>query len=194
MTDAARAAQAHGFELSLADATLASERARVQAEAQACPSAERQPLAVSVGDRVRDGIRLQASDDQARLVQVAQVALADWYARRGDATGSATLCDRARAALDGVIAAADRSQDIDALGEVTVARGAAKAYVGEPMVALGLYAAGAVDAVTAKGPLPQYLGAVYGGTINEPAQQAQRVQGRTSAVETVDQVAPAYPE
>src|SRR5438876_10368932 len=63
MTDAARAAQAHGFELSLADATLASERARVQAEAQACPSAERQPLAVSVGDRVRDGIRLQASDD-----------------------------------------------------------------------------------------------------------------------------------
>jgi hypothetical protein len=176
MSDAARAAQAHAVELSLADAELAKERARVQV----CRSDEPQPPAVSVGDKVRDGIRVRIGDDPARLAQVAEIALADWYGRRG-------MCDVALAALNGTLPAAQRDPTLDALGTTTVSRGAAKPFQGEVSVALGLYAAGAIDAVTARGPLPHYLAAVYGGS-------EQTSAGRENAAAVVDRVAPAYPE
>ena len=97
-TDAERAAGAQAYELSLADEALASERVRVQAALQDCPG-ERRPMALSEGDKVRDAIRLRAMDDPARLANVAQLALSDWFVRRGRATGNAQFCDRARQTL-----------------------------------------------------------------------------------------------
>jgi hypothetical protein len=186
-SDAMRAAQAHAFELALADQALADERARVRTEVQMCPSGERQALVASVGDKVRDGIRVRAGDDPSRVTELAQVALADWYARRASAAGARFQCDRASAALSGRLDPAQRSAEIDALGETTVARGSAQAYVGETRVALELYAMGAVDAVTAKSPLPEYLGFVYGGSV-------ERSRRREDAASMVDTLAPAYPE
>lgn len=176
MSDQARAAEAQAFELELADAALASERTRVQV----CRSGERQPPGMSVGDKVRDGIRLRIGDDPARLGQLAQIALADWYGRR-------SMCDLSLAAFNGSLPAAERSPAIDTLGDATVSRGSAKVFQGDASVALGLYALGAVDAVTARGPLPQYLAAVYGGSVDHTLR-------REDAVTLVDRVAPAYPE
>src|SRR5262249_34395896 len=98
--DAQRQAQAQAFELSLADQTLASERARLQAVMQTCPG-PLQPFEVSRADAARDAVRVQAQGDQMRLTQLGQLALADWYVRRAAATGDAHYCQLAQDALNG---------------------------------------------------------------------------------------------
>ena len=104
--DAQRAAQVQAFELGLADRDLAAERARIEAGLADCPGSTRQPLAISSGDRVRDGIRIRAENDPTRLASVAQIALADWRLRRAQATGDAQRCDDARQALESPVARA----------------------------------------------------------------------------------------
>ena len=97
-TDAQRAQAARAYELSLADESLAAERARVEVALLDCPGRPR-AMAISSGDAVRDSIRVRAQADAARLTAVAQVALADWRLRRARATGEARFCEAARAAL-----------------------------------------------------------------------------------------------
>src|SRR5919199_3288876 len=97
-TDAQRAQAARAYELSLADESLAAERARVEIALLDCPRKLR-AMAISSGDAVRDSIRVRAQADAARLTAVAQVALADWRLRRARATGEARFCEAARAAL-----------------------------------------------------------------------------------------------
>lgn len=194
-SEAERAGRAHAYELGLGDAALAAERARVEAALQDCPG-ERRPLALSAGDKVRDTIRLQAQVDPARLGAVAQVALADWYFRRGRATGLAQFCDRARQALSTPPSdsGAIRSGVLESVGEATVARGqrlavsTASSSDGEPLVTLSLYATQVADAVRAPAPLPQYLATVYGGQLAEPSTP---VEGTDTLV---DDLAPAYPQ
>src|SRR4051812_47304680 len=57
-TDAQRAANAHVYELTLAESVIGSERARVAAALQACPSTQRQALQISAGDQQRDRARM----------------------------------------------------------------------------------------------------------------------------------------
>ena len=181
-------------------------------------------MALSAGDKVRDTIRLRARGDSARLTAVAQVALADWYLRRGSSSGDAGLCDRARSALTSSPAAApqgdagaglgddahsattaasssSRPDDLLAgLGEATVARSGPWLSTlvrggDEPLVTLSLYATQVVDGVRAAAPLPQYLAAVYGGQLTDAA-TPPNLRGQTAEeVETiVDELAPTYPE
>ncbi len=199
-TEAQRAAQAQAFELTLADEALAAERARVEQALQNCPG-ERRPLALSAGDRVRDTIRLRARGDSGRLLAVAQVALADWYVRRGSSSGDASLCDRARSALSSTTVAPRPTEDLLAVvGEATVARqaGSSAAAAGAeeaPLVTLSLYATQVIDGVRAAAPLPQYLAAVYGGQLTEAARPSNlRAEAPETVESTVDQLAPAYPE
>ena len=186
--DVVRAEQAHAFELALSDEVLASERARIAAALGDCPSRERQSLELSVGDSVRDSVRIRAADDPERRKNLTDVAVADWRLRRANATGDSGFCDQARAALNGQIQAAEPTGQIEALGEATVSRGGLAPYTGDPLMALSLYAAGAIDTITAKAPLPQYLAAVYGGALDARAPSTQ------DAASVVDRIAPAYPQ
>ena len=62
--------------------------------------------------------------------------------------------------------------------------------VSDPQTALSAYVLGYVDAVRAPPPLPQYLAAVYGGTLeaSSPMLDAETAQAE------VDQSAPAHAE
>jgi hypothetical protein len=214
--DAQRAAQVQAFELGLADRALAAERARVEAGLADCPGSTRQPLAISSGDRVRDGIRVRAENDPTRLASVAQIALADWRLRRAQATGDARRCDDARQTLDGQALAAPTgggsalgaqaaggaateagtlAQLLTDLGDAVVSRDPLGAVPADDSswsanVTLSNYALGFVDTVQAASPLPQYLAAVYGGTLVHPP--AADLGGR-SAEAVVDELAPALP-
>ena len=205
LTDAQRAEAATAFELSLADESLAAERSRMEAALNDCPG-DRRPLTISSGDAVRDSVRLRARADTARLTAVAQIALADWRVRRGQATGDAQFCDAARAALTAPPAAPRTDGLLGSLGEATVTRDPRQpgsAFTGDPrqplsiaggdpLVALSLYATESVDTVRAAAPLPQYLAAVYGGQVM-PGAAAPDLGGRPPAA-VVDDLAPAYPD
>jgi hypothetical protein len=199
LSEPQRAAAAQRYELAIADETLAAERSRLAALAQNCPG-DRQTLMVSSGDRVRDGVRIRAQGDAARLNGVAQLALADWQLRRAQATGEAARCDVARqtlasSSLDQGGAALDAPEPLG--GSATVARdasGLAQAFTAaEPLTALSLYAAGFVDGVTAAAPLPHYLAAVYGGSLSGAPTAVVDRGGRT-AEQVVDDLAPRSPQ
>ncbi|MGI9147249.1 MAG: hypothetical protein ACR2IK_11955 [Chloroflexota bacterium] len=205
LSDAQRADRARAFELSLADETLASERARIESGLQDCPASVGQPrsLAVSVGDRARDALRIRAQADPVRLNSLALVALADWRLRRARATGDAQFCADARQALAGPAISDFKAADTEALtdlltglGTATVTRDPRLGSVADeawpPSVALSNYALGLVDTVQARAPLPQYLAAVYGGELLGPS-VAPALQGETPE-SVVDRLAPAYPE
>lgn len=215
LTDAQRAQHAQAAELAVADDALAAERSRLTAALQICPTAELQPLAVSPGDRVRDGIRIQIGGDAVRSSGVVQLALADWRMRRANATGDEQWCGQAREALSrvpGTPSEVSTSAVLERLGSATVAR-AASAAAGtataaslaqvpraivqptsddQPLAALSLYAMGFADRVTAASPLPQYLAAVYGGTISTPTGSPD-LAGRPPE-QLVDELAPAFPQ
>jgi hypothetical protein len=194
--DAQRAAQARAFELALADRDLAAEQARIDTALADCPGSARTPLALSSGDRVRDTIRLRAEGDATRLGSVAQIALADWRLRRAQATGEPGWCDAARQALNSPIPEADKPDLLTELGDATVSRDPqGTAPVADSNwsdnVTLSNYALGFVDTVVAASPLPQYLAAVYGGTlVRKPAPPDT---GGRSPQAIVDDLAPSYP-
>jgi hypothetical protein len=217
-TDAQRAEAARAYELSLADESLAAERARVEVALLDCPGRPR-AMAISSGDAVRDSIRVRAQADAARLTAVAQVALADWRLRRAWATGEARFCEAARAALTAAPTGTPTAGDplLARLGQATVTRHptASGATVGgepgqqdltapgdrtrqvrtpaaDPLIALSLYATQSVDTVRAAAPLPQYLAAIYGGQLLAGA--ATPDLGGQSPEEVVDDLAPAHPE
>jgi hypothetical protein len=214
LSDAQRSGIAEAYELRLADETLRAERQRITTELQTCPGT-RQVLSVSPGDAVRDTVRLQAQSDPARLAEVTELALADWYVRRSGATGNATFCERARSALDGNPAPdAGGNRAPDAAGDLlsdmppaTVTRDPGSptpALTSDPpMLTLSEYALGSVDSVYAAAPLPQYLALVYGGFLQlqlqlqlQPEVQAAgaAVADAETAADLVDRQAPAYPD
>jgi hypothetical protein len=199
LSDAQRADQARAFELGLADETLAADRARIAAGVTACPGSTREPLAVSPGDRVRDTVRIRVQGDPVRQASLAQVALADWRLRRARATGDAGMCDEARAALTSTVSVPSRFENFEQLGVATVTRDAQLSSAANlspndnPLVDLSLYASGWADDVTAKAPLPQYLAAVYGGSVNASSMNGSLLNGRAPEL-VVDELAPAYPE
>jgi hypothetical protein len=197
LTDAERAARMHGYELALADEALGAERARIGLALQDCPGAARQTLEISMGDRVRDAIRMRIGDDPQRQAAVAQVALADWRLRRAQATGEAHFCVEARQALSDTSTGESNAADLlPGLGPATVAhdpRHTGLAADQTPLtVSLSNYALGYTDMVRARAPLPQYLAAVYGGVVLDvsgpPALNGETPEG------IVDRLAPAHPE
>jgi hypothetical protein len=194
--DEERAAQTRAFEVRLAQESLSGERARVIAGLQVCPGDVR-PLGLSSGDQVRDTIRVQAERDPQTMAAVSQVALADWYLRRGGATGEAGLCERGRRALESSPSGADQRGIVNALGEATVTRNphAAKppsANSSDVAEAVSLYASLAIDVVHAPAPLPQYLASVYGGDLVSDIGLMPHLDG--PAEQVVDDIAPAYPQ
>lgn len=214
VTDATRTAHVKSYEQSMAVPLLAAERARVADQVDACPGRTRQPLAISEGDLVRDRIRVLGHAETGLQTSVAALAQADWFARRGQATGEALACARARAALDGQAqatpvaatspsavssptdAAAARTL-LDALGPATVSRdGSLSSTPADPaesrLTTISAYALQASDTVTAPSPLPQYLARVYGGTLTRPA-AAPNLGGRTPEA-IVDDLAPIVPD
>jgi hypothetical protein len=197
-SDQQRAAQARAYELSLADETLAAEEARIGAQLDNCPGAQRPALVVSDGAKTRDSIRVRAAGDAARFTRVAQLALADWRLRRARETGDARMCEAARTALASP-APLDRAQQatdfVSALGQVTVARDPSHIGVVETaqpnLTLLQLYALGLADSITAEAPLSHYLAAVYGGAVIDA--QPSPAADQRSAAELVDMYAPALP-
>ena len=206
LSAAQRADRVLAFELGLADESLAAERARIEAGLLACPGpgGDRQPLALSVGDRPRDIVRIRAQDDPGRLASISQIALADWRLRRARATGQASFCDDARQALSGVrgegsgISTGAEADLLDGLGTATVTRdqlhGAVADQAWPASVALSSYALGYVDTVQAMAPLPHYLAAVYGGGLVLGTATAPALNGAETPESLVDRFAPAYPE
>ncbi len=196
-SDAQRAQQAHAYELSLADAALQGEHERIATQLQACPGPA-QPFTASPGDTIRDSIRLQIEGDPDRLTQLANVALADWYARRANATQIAAYCQQAANAISGSgNSAAGESGPplLDGLPGATVTRDVARpatmTVTDEPAVrALTEYALGYTDAVTAAAPLPYYLALVYGGTVTN----STAAMSADAAAASVDSAAPSYPD
>ena len=197
--DAQRAEQATAFELSLADEALAAERARITAELRGCPG-PRQPLTVSPGDKVRDGIRVRAQGDSTRLAQVAQLAMADWQVRRAGATGRSELCDAAGGTLQGMNLSAPGSSQSQGLlrssadGVVTrdPRQTTAPIDTQPPTVTVSNYALGYSEVVHAASPLPEYLAYVYGGYLNLDGGGSGLDEA--TAAERVDLEASAYPE
>ena len=199
--DARRAAQAQAFELALADRDLAAERARIDAGLAGCPGSARTPLTISSGDRVRDTIRLRAEGDAPRLASVAQIALADWRLRRAQASGETRWCDAARQALTSPVVEAGQSDLLTELGDAVVSRDSPSGAPGDSTpapsnwstnVTLSNYALGFVDTVQAASPLPQYLAAVYGGTLVRKPAPADT--GGRSPQALVDDLAPSHPD
>lgn len=198
-SDAQRAAQSHAYELTLADESLAAERARIDAALQDCPGLTRQALEVSTGDRVRDAVRLRSADDAQRQTAVAQLALADWRLRRARATAETHFCDEARQALTGFAGGEPGAPDLLAeLGSATVTRNPQQGVVvvdadtSDDGSSLSNYALGYVDTLRARAPLPQYLAAVYGGVVVQ-TDTPPVLNGQPPEV-LVDRVAPAYPQ
>ncbi|GAC1322575.1 MAG: hypothetical protein NVSMB2_19940 [Chloroflexota bacterium] len=211
VADAERAAQAQAYEQTTAERLLVVERARVSDLVGACSNSAQVSMQLSVGNRTRDTIRVLAHGDRTLQVNVIQVALADWFARRGQATLDAAHCDRAKQALQGVPGAADPTASanahalLDALGSATVARDLAAPLshgrrartitdpAEAPTTTISAYALNFSDAVTAPSPLPQYLAAVYGGSLAGPTVAQPNLRGRTPE-SLVDEIAPAAPE
>jgi hypothetical protein len=205
-TDAERIAQLHAYELTMADESLAAERARLGLAVQDCPGAARQTMQLSPGDRLRDSIRLRIGDDAQRQAAVAQVALADWRLRRAQATGEARLCDEARQALSGSVNIESNSADVlSGLGSATVTRDPRHPEVvadqTTPELTLSNYALGYADTVRARAPLPQYLAAVYGGVLldvdSPPALNIWvpvSIENAYTPEIAVDLLAPVYPQ
>jgi hypothetical protein len=197
LTDVEHRAQAQQFELGLADESLAAENRRLDAALQVCPG-PRQALAASTSDSLRDGIRARAQAKPDRLAQVAQVALADWYVRRASASGDARFCDRARMALTGTPETPATADLLNGLPAATVSRDDRSSAEATPRLSeariatLSSYALGALDAVQAAAPLPQYLALVYGGYLYTSADSPPAVDAETAAT-LVDQQAPAFP-
>lgn len=197
LSDAQRAEGARAYELTVADDLLAAEQTRLGALLADCPGASGALNVDRQGDRARDGIRIQAQSDVARLKRVATLALADWYLRRAASTGDVRFCDRAGATLDGSEPPAVATAD-DPFAQppmATVVRDAARAeravLEGVPReLALSSYVLGWADTVRAPSPLPQYLAAVYGGT----AHADQPIDPRGTPEELVDQLAPLHPD
>ncbi|HEX8968529.1 MAG TPA: hypothetical protein VF937_11650 [Chloroflexota bacterium] len=195
--DAQRAQQARAFELGVADEALASERARIEAALQTCPGDVPRPLTISVGDRVRDAVRLHLEDDAPRTATVARLALADWRLRRAEATGRAQFCGDARSALDGdtELASPDNPRLLGDLPLATVTRDPRHAnapLTTDPAgITLSRYVLGATDTVRAAAPLPQYLALVYGGSLVPPTTAPALSQ--EAAADMVDRAATAYP-
>jgi hypothetical protein len=197
LSDAQRADGARAYELTVADTQLAAEQARLNGLLAGCPGPP-QPLGLSEGDRVRDGIRIQAQGDASHLAAVAQLALADWQLRRGAATGDSQFCDRARQTLAGhsQLTAASVPDPFASPPTATVQRDVSRPGVlldsASPDTVLSEYALGVVDSVRAPSPLPEYLAAVYGGTATADAPPA--IPSDVSVEALVDQFAPAHPE
>jgi hypothetical protein len=194
--DAQRTSATQAYQLGLADAALAGERARLTSELQDCPGPT-QALSTSSGDRIRDGIRLQAQGDATRTAQVARLALADWRIRRARATGNTELCADAQRTLGaGAVSAIPQSDLLTRLPAATVTRDqrqtSAPLATDPVSVTLSEYALGYVDTVRAASPLPQYLAAVYGGFLIVET-TAPNTDAETAAT-TVDQQAAAFPE
>ncbi len=197
LTDAERADRAHAYELVLADESLAAERARIDVGLQDCPGPARQPLELSVGDRIRDSIRLRVGDDPPRQAAVAQLALADWRLRRGRATADTRFCTEAGRALSGTSSGDPSVGDLLAApGAATVTRDArqtgAMVDAAPVMLTLSNYALGYADAVRAPTPLAQYLAAVYGGSVVDRS-RPPALDGQTPEA-LVDRLAPTHPE
>jgi hypothetical protein len=194
LSDAQRAGMAAAYELSLADESLQAERQRITTELQNCPGPPR-PLSVSPGDVVRDTIRIRAQTDPARLADVSHLALADWYARRASASGNSQVCERARSALNGNVAADAGDDLLSSIPAASVTRDPRSPMTpltsDPPLQTLSEYALGSIDSVYAAAPLPQYLAFVYGGFLMSPPVVA--VDGETAA-DQVDHQAPAYPD
>ena len=197
VSDAQRADGARAYELGIADDALRSERSRLDELLGECGTTPRQPLTISDGDRIRDGNRIQAQGDPTRLAEIAQLALADWQLRRAPDTGDARHCAAAHASLDGrsTTQAADADDPFGSVTLATVVRDPAHQGAtlddATPNLALSSYALGYTDSLRARSPLPQYLAAVYGGTVLDAAVVPPSDQ---SAEERVDQLAPAHPE
>ncbi len=188
--DTRRAQLARDFQLGLADDTLGSEQQRVQADLEACPGPERSAFAPSRRDTLRDSVRIRAESDAQRLQSLANVALADWYIRSASATGDASFCDRARAALNGSAAPPQQQALLARVPTTTVARDPSAEPVQAEAGSLSNYALGYLDAVTGAAPLPQYLALTYGGALlnAQPTMDAQTAAGM------VDAQAAAYPQ
>ena len=172
-SDAQRAGIALTFELGLADQSLAAERQRITTELQNCPGPS-QTLGMSTGDSVRDTVRLRAQSDPARLAEVSDLALADWYVRRASATGNAQFCEQAKAALDGDVTHAPAAGNLLAsIPAATVSRDpnapTPPLTRDPPLATLSQYVLRSVDSVTAAAPLPQYLAVIYGGSLSTSA-------------------------
>ncbi|MBV9172850.1 MAG: hypothetical protein JOZ81_22510 [Chloroflexi bacterium] len=195
-SNAQRADGARAYQLGVADQQLASERARLQDLATNCPGPS-QALEVSTGDRVRDGIRIQAQGDAARLASIAQLAMADWQLRRAASTGDAGFCEAARASLAGQKQQPRPVADdpFAAARPATVERDPAHPglVLDNPPVdqALSSYALGAADGVRANSPFPEYLAWVYGGTASA---QVPSISNDLSAEQLVDALALTHPE
>ncbi len=189
LSDAQRRAATTQFALSLADESLAAESQRLDAALQTCPG-PRQALQASPGDKVRDGIRVQASGDAQRANKVAELALTDWYLRRASATGDAHFCDLGRSHP----APPSATNLLEDLPPATVTRGTSTVDVPTPevppLVTLSQYALGSIDTVSAAAPLPHYLAWVYGGTLLTDGNG----KGSEAAAAMVDAQAPAYPD
>jgi hypothetical protein len=197
-TDAEHRAQAQQFELGLADEALAAEGNRLDAAQQICPGPP-QALTASPSNALRDGIRVRAQADPARLGQVAQLALADWYLRRASASRDSHFCDQARAARSQPPATLTASDLLASLPAATVSRDQRQLNDSAPLdndaasVTLSSYVLGSIDTVHAAAPLPQYLALVYGGYLFTPPDAPPAVDAETAAV-VVDRDAPAYPD
>lgn len=211
VSDATRAQQAQAYQQASAERLLATERARVTDLVSACPGSARVPIGISPGDRSRDALRVLAYGDARLEAMLTQLAQADWFARRGQSSGDAAQCDRARQALNGAASASDPTASaaahavLDALGKATVARDPTAQPVPEsprvrtigdpaelPTTTISAYALNFSDTVTAPSPLPQYLAAVYGGALVGSAPQPN-LRGRTPE-SVVDEIAPAIPD
>jgi hypothetical protein len=188
--DQKRAELAQQFELSVVDERLNSEFQRIQSDLQVCPG-PRAAFTPSRGDTVRDGVRIHVLSDGPRLTKLSDVALADWFVRRANATGDTGFCARAQQTLEaGQIAKPAIQRDLlDGIPAATVLRYPTAAPTPDPTAALSNYALGYTDSVTAPAPLPQYLALIYGGDVN-----AQAETDAETAATRVDAEAMAYPE
>jgi hypothetical protein len=193
--DAQRAQRAAQYALSVVDVELNRERERLSDALQACPGLA-EPLRLSASDRLRDGLRIEVQGEPARLAQISNLALADWYVRRAAASRDVSFCSRASDALRGIVAAPTSGGDLLAGSPIgTVMRDVAESpaiapSTSPPLVALSNYALGYLDAVSAPAPLPQYLAGVYGGVLED----ASPIEDPETAEGMVDAQAPAYPQ
>jgi hypothetical protein len=192
--DAGRAKLAQDFLFSLVDEELTAERKGLNTALESCPG-QFQALQLSPGDRPRDSMRIRAQNDPARLAEVANLALADWYVRRAATTSDASLCARAQNALDGAasVPQPDSRDLLQGVPVATVTRDGSNSDTvptTQPLVTLSNYALGYLDTVQAAAPLPQYLAGVYGGSL----ERAEPPVGADTAANLVDAQAAAYPE
>jgi hypothetical protein len=190
LTDAQRAEQAHALELQVADAEIQKQDQALRDGLQDCPG-PRTPLAISEADTLRDSLRSRVGDDAARLQKIADLALADWYVRRANATGFPELCYEASIALAVQQPPQATTPGLSA-SKATVARATSDTPTtyNQPQEAIVAYALGWTDAVSASAPLPHYLAAVYGGSVlnGTPKRSNEQIEA------LVDQLAPSEPQ